>query len=59
MLLKEYAALRKVSVQSVTKRLRENNPPPAIKSWRKFGNTYDLEVDIKELMASKMRKEKV
>ncbi len=50
MLVKEYAKLIGLkSMVSVTERLRNNNPPKAIKSWRKFGNTYDLEVDIVEL----------
>lgn len=50
MLVKEYADLVGLkSTQAVTERLKNNNPPKAIKSYRKFGNTYDLVVNQKEL----------
>lgn len=47
--VKEYSDLVGVSTVSITKRLKNNKPPKAIKSWRKFGNTYELEINTEEL----------
>lgn len=47
--VKEYSDLVGVSKVSVTRRLKSNNPPKAIKSYKKYGNTYALEIDVEEL----------
>lgn len=49
MLVKEYAKLIGVSESYVTRQLRKNISPKAIKTYRKFGNTYDLVVDLDQL----------
>jgi hypothetical protein len=60
MLVKEYSELVGVSTVSVTKRLKLNNPPRPVTSYRKFGNTYDMQVDTEllkaEIMAKKSKK---
>lgn len=49
MLVKEYCDLLGIAKTGITQRLKNNNPPKAIKSYRKIGNTYDLVVDMEEV----------
>lgn len=55
MLVKEYANLVGVSTVAVTKRLKLNNPPKGVVSFKKIGNTYDLEVDLALLTNKKTK----
>lgn len=60
MTVEECASMLKISKVAITKRLQVDNPPGYIKSYRKFGNTYDLQVDtilLSKLIAKKNRKE--
>lgn len=50
MLVKDYAILVGLkSTQAVTMRLKKNNPPKAIRKYRKVGNTYNVEVNQAEV----------
>lgn len=55
MLVKEYANLVGVSTVAVTKRLKLNNPPKGVVSFKKIGNTYDLEVDLSIITNQKVK----
>lgn len=47
--VKTYSDLVGVSKASIHKRLRIGKPPKAIKAWKKFGNSFDLDIDTDEL----------
>ena len=57
MLVKEYAELVGVTRHSVTMRLKENNPPKPVKSFKKYGNTYDMEIDTELLREEILKKQ--
>ena len=49
MLVNEFAQLINRTPAAVTERLRVGKPYDCIKDFRKFGNTYDLDVDAEKL----------